>query len=151
MLLLQLSQYSSSLLPGMASTRVPSGPGSVLQPYPSTLYPGGPSAAAALSHHLQPPPLPPAPPPPAAGRYRHGAQGSVLQVPDQHVVVVPALQQQQQQVTAGASLHLAGSVFQGNSLAGSDFLPTNEREDLSSRIAASQSLLQSYYESQVRP
>lgn len=145
MLLLQLSQYSSSLLPGMASTRGPSGPGSALQPYPSTLYPGGPSAAAALSHHLQPPA-----PAAAAGRYRHGAQGSVLQVPGQHAVNMPALQQQQQQqVAPGASLYLGGSVFQGNSLAGSDFLPTNEREDLSSRIAASQSLLQSYYESQV--
>jgi hypothetical protein len=63
--------------------------------------------------------------------------------------MMPVLQQQVAG-PVGASL-LAGSVFQDkSSLAGSDFLPTNEREDLSSRIAASQSLLQSYYESQVR-
>jgi hypothetical protein len=59
----------------------------------------------------------------------------------------PLPQQQQQQQQLGASM-LAQSVLHA-SLAGSDFLPTNEREDLSSRIAASQSLLQSFYEAQV--
>jgi len=147
LLLLQLSQYSSSLLPGMAGGmgRAPSGQGSVMQTYPSTLYPGGPSAAAALSHHLQPP-LPP-------GRGAAAAAAATSHRQSQHpgghhAVTIGAPQQQQQLPQAAASI-LAASVLQANSLAGSDFLPTNEREDLSSRVAASQSLLQSYYESQV--
>jgi hypothetical protein len=154
MLLLQLSHYSSSLLPGMSSTRGGADQGSMLQAYPSTMYPGGPSAAAALAHQLQPsqPAQQPAAAAAAGGRHRFGMQGVPPAGPSgaQHTVMMPVLQQQVA-VPVGASL-LAGSVFQDkSSLAGSDFLPTNEREDLSSRIAASQSLLQSYYESQVRP
>lgn len=77
----------------------------LLQLYPSTLYPGGPSAAAALLHMQQP-------------------------------------------SNCSIALHALGASLLAQSAAGSDFLPMNETDDLPSRVAASQSLLQSFYESQ---
>lgn len=134
--------------------------------YPSTLYPGGPSAAAALSHHLQPQQLQPSAA--AAARQRSaggGSAGGGAAAAAAHMAVpIPSglLQQQQQQQWAASAyggvnnasnnpqqLAAQSMLLQANSLAGSDFLPANEREELSSRVAASQSLLQSYYESQV--
>jgi hypothetical protein len=83
----------------------------------------------------------------------------------------PHAQQLQQQHGGGVALHMpalaasaaaggasnaaasllaaSGAWGTGSQLVGSDFLPTNERDDLSSRVAASQSLLQSFYESRV--
>lgn len=77
-------------------------PHQVIQIYPSTLYPGGPSAGTVLS------------------QIRASAYGGN-----------PAF---------------TSSLASGG--AGSDFLPTNETEDLSARVAVGHSLLQSYYESQ---
>jgi hypothetical protein len=85
----------------------------MLQFFPSTMYPGGPSAAAALSQ---------------------------LQLP--HAL------QQQHPGNCSMALHALGASLMAQSAAGSDFLPANETDDLSSRVAASQSLLQSFYESQ---
>jgi hypothetical protein len=90
---------------GMHSTQM-------LQFFPSTMYPGGPSAAAALSQ---------------------------LQMP--HAL-------QQHPGSCSLALHALGASLMTQSAAGSDFLPANETDDLSSRVAASQSLLQSFYESQ---
>jgi hypothetical protein len=90
---------------GMHSTHM-------LQFFPSTMYPGGPSAAAALSQ---------------------------LQLP--HAL-------QQHPGSCSMALHALGASLMAQSAAGSDFLPANETDDLSSRVAASQSLLQSFYESQ---
>jgi hypothetical protein len=85
----------------------------MLQFFPSTMYPGGPSAAAALSQlHL------------------------------------PHALQQQHPGNCSMALHALGASLMAQSAAGSDFLPANETDDLSSRVAASQSLLQSFYESQ---
>ena len=102
----------------------------VLQLYPSTLYPGGPSAAAGLGlgSALYP------------GRGLAGAG------------VNPSLAYSRFQAGDWG----AGSVVQwglggAGSMAGSgasEFLPTNETDDLGSRLAVSHSMLQGFYESQ---
>eukprot|EP00775_Hariotina_reticulata_P004155 gene4155-4403_t len=89
-------------------------------------------AAAALSQQLQ--------------HAQQGGYGSSSRLSTvQHVHAQAAHHSASVALSAlGASLLAANA----SSTAGSDFLPTNETDDLSSRIVASQSLLQSFYESQ---
>jgi hypothetical protein len=121
-------QYST-MLPGVGMLLAPTP--QALQLYPSTLYPGGPSAATALSQQLL--------------HAQQGAMDCSKLSPAQHLQAQTA-----QHNTAVALSALGASMLAANtsSTAGSDFLPTNETDDLSSRVAASQSLMQSFYESQ---
>jgi hypothetical protein len=104
----------------------------VLQLYPSTLYPGGPSAAAGLGL--------------GSGLYPGRGIAAVAGA------LNPSLGYSRFQGGgwgAGSVVHWGlGGVASMAGSGASEFLPTNETDDLGSRLAVSHSMLQGFYESQ---
>lgn len=108
----------------------------VLQVWPSTLYPGGPSAAAMLPHNMGysgGTPVGALPPQGVLG----GGDGTWSSLGNWGAV------------TSGVGVGgIAGCRLDGSGGGNvSDLLPVNETQDLGSRLAASHLLLQSFYES----